>query len=110
MIDLPRKVKFYQEGGREPVRDWLQELPPKERKIIGEDIKTVQWLRLWKMPLVESLGNGLWEVRSTLPNRIVRVLFCELQGNMILLHAFIKKTQKTPPNDLNLALGRKKRL
>jgi phage-related protein len=59
------------------------------------------------MPLVRSLGSGLWEVRSSLPRgRIARVLFCVHDEQMVLLHAFIKKTQKTPKQDLDLALGR----
>lgn len=58
-----------------------------------------------------ALGRGLWEVCSTLTQgRIARVLFCEHEGRMILLHAFIKKTQKTPAGDLELALKRKKEI
>jgi phage-related protein len=94
--------------GREPVRDWLKELPRVERRIIGEDIKTVQGLRQWRKPLVEYLGDGVWEVRATLPNTIARVLFAELGGEMILLHGFKKKTQKTPLDELTLAKRRKK--
>ena len=63
------------------------------------------------MPLCRSLGKGLWEVRSNLTSgRIARVLFCDLEGKMILLHAFIKKTQKTPPADLELAVKRKREI
>jgi phage-related protein len=48
-------------------------------------------------------------VRSTLTQgRIARVLFCEHEGKMVLLHAFIKKTQKAPASDLELAIKRKK--
>lgn len=61
------------------------------------------------MPLVGSLGKGLWEVRSDLTRgRIARVLFCVEHGRMALLHGFIKKTQKTPDADLELALKRRK--
>ena len=61
------------------------------------------------MPLCRSLGEGLWEVRSTLPSRrIARVLFCLVSGELIVLHGFIKKTQKTPPDDLALAHKRRK--
>lgn len=61
------------------------------------------------MPLCRSLGRGLWEVRSALTQaRIARVLFCEHDGKMILLHAFIRKTQKTPTADLDLAIRRKR--
>lgn len=63
------------------------------------------------MPLCRSLGKGLWEVRCTpTQGRIARVLFCEHGGTMVLLHAFIKKTQKTPPGDLELALKRMKEI
>jgi phage-related protein len=60
---------------------------------------------------VSSLSRGLWEVRSCLTQgRIARVLFCEHEGKMVLLHAFIKKTQKTPAGDLELAMKRKKEI
>ena len=63
------------------------------------------------MPLCRSLGHGLWEVRSNLTQaRIARVVFCEFEGKMLLLHAFIKKTQKTPANDLELALKRRREI
>jgi phage-related protein len=61
------------------------------------------------MPLVRPLGRELWEVRSTLPRgQIARVLFCVERGGMVLLHGFIKKTQKTPQRDIDLALKRKR--
>jgi phage-related protein len=60
------------------------------------------------MPLVRALGDGLWEVRSSLTQgRIARVLFCVHASRMVLLHAFIKKTQKTPQRDIDLALKRR---
>jgi phage-related protein len=59
------------------------------------------------MPLCRPLGQGLWEVRSTLPgNRIARVIFCIVQGRMVLLHGFVKKTRKIPNDDLALARRR----
>jgi phage-related protein len=94
-------------SGREPVREWLKALPGEDRKIIGEDIKDVEFSWPIGMPLCRSIGAGLWEVRSELTqNRIVRVLFCVHQGRMVLLHAFIKKTQKTLASDRDLALKR----
>jgi hypothetical protein len=61
----------------------------------------------WGMPLCRALGDGLWEVRTSLPsNRIARVLFSVRQGRILVLHGFIKKTQKTPPDDLALARRR----
>lgn len=91
------------------MRDWLKSLDLANRRVIGEDIKDVEFSWPIGMPLVRSLGGGLWEVRSTLPQgRIARVLFCVAGGQMVLLHAFIKKTQKTPKPDIDLALKRMK--
>lgn len=103
---------FYELGsGREPVREWLKQLTEVDRKIIGEDIKDVEFAWPIGMPLCRSLGGGLWEVRSQLgQGRIARTLFCVHTGRMVLLHAFIKKTQKTPQGDLDLALRRMKEI
>ena len=103
-------ARFYRlDSGREPVREWLKKLDPEDRKNIGEDIKDVEFAWPIGMPLVRALGNGLWEVRSTLTGgKIARVIFTEEQGSMVLLHGFIKKTQTTPKQDLKLALKRKK--
>ncbi len=64
------------DAGSEPVREWLKSLPAIERKVIGEDIKAVQ-LGCWPlgMLLVRNLGDGIWEGRIELENRVVRVLF-----------------------------------
>ena len=104
-------ARFYRSDvGGEPVRDWLKALPVAERKIIGEDIKTVQFGWPLGMPLVAHLDSGIWEVRTRLSARIARVLFV-LDGDvMVLLHGFIKKEQKTPKPELDLAKERLKLL
>jgi phage-related protein len=91
------------------VRQWLKSLEPQDRRIIGEDIKGVEFSWPIGMPLVRSLGRELWEVRSSLPHgRIARVIFCVEKDCMMLLHGFLKKTQKTPKQEIDLALKRKK--
>src|SRR5882672_11193338 len=100
-------VSFFRTAsGNEPVRDWLKSLPREERRIMGEDIKTVQFGWPLGMPLVRKLDRSLWEVRSRLPDRIARVIFTTGEGRMILLQGFIKKSQKTPREDLELARTR----
>ncbi|MCK4379339.1 MAG: type II toxin-antitoxin system RelE/ParE family toxin [Deltaproteobacteria bacterium] len=100
-------VHFYKTAsGSEPVREWLKSLDSKSRKIIGEDIKTVQFGWPLGMPLVRKMDKGLWEVRVELDKRIARILFTSHDGMMILLHGFIKKSQKTPASDLKLAKQR----
>lgn len=104
-------VSFYEEeSGNEPVRAWLRELSSDDRKIIGRDIRIVQLDWPIGSPLVKPLGNGLWEIRSKLDNRISRILFVFHDGTIVLLHAFIKKTQKTPSQEIELARKRAKKL
>jgi phage-related protein len=100
-------VVFYQTlSGAEPVREWLKELPAHERQAIGEDIKAVQFRWPLGMPLVRKLTGKVWEVRTQLPTRISRVLFTVKGKHMVLLHGFIKKTQATPAQDIELATNR----
>ena len=103
---------FYRSpNGTEPVRAWLKGLPVTDRYAIGRDIGLVEYAWPVGMPVCRSLGNGLWEVRSDLSSRrIARVIFCIAGERMVLLHAFIKKTQKTPESELKLALKRKKEI
>jgi phage-related protein len=97
---------FRTASGNEPVREWLKSLSRVERRLIGEDIKTVQFGWPIGMPLSRKLDKGLWEVRSRLPDRIARVIFTTGESRMVLLHGFIKKSQKTPQGDLDLARTR----
>lgn len=103
-------ARFYRsETGREPVREWLKSLDANDRRILGGDIKDVEFSWPIGMPLVRSLGRELWEVRSNLTGgRVARVLFCVTGEHMVLLHGFVKKTQTTPKRDIDLALKRKK--
>ncbi len=97
---------FYRtEAGGEPVREWVKGLSPEDRKRIGEEIKTVEFGWPIGMPVCKPFGDGIYEVRTSLAqNRIARVLFyIDKKGRMVLLHGFIKKTQKTPNEDLDLA-------
>jgi phage-related protein len=106
--DRPLPVVFFRtDAGNEPVREWLKALPAEDRRILGEDLKTLQFRWPLGMPLVRSLCDGLWELRSTLPGRIARCAFYVPRGRIVMLHGFIKKTQKTPTEDKALALKRK---
>ncbi|MDP3739961.1 MAG: type II toxin-antitoxin system RelE/ParE family toxin [Hyphomonadaceae bacterium] len=103
---------FYQTAaGAEPVRDWLRTLDDEDRKVIGEDIATVEFGWPVGMPTCKLLGGGLWEVRSSLPSRReARVIFVVEEERMVLLHGFIKRSQKTPKSDLELAKKRMKEI
>ena len=100
-------VVFFKTGSNsEPVREWLKSLPMSHKKAIGEDIKTIQYGWPLGMPLVEKLGSGLWETRSRVSDGIARTLFTVDGDQIILLHGFIKKTQKIPLKELNTARAR----
>lgn len=108
MVQSPSlRVVFYRSpSGREPVRDWLRSLEPETRRVFGEDIKTVQFGWPMGMPLVRSLGGGIWEVRSHFRDGIGRLFFLAEADAMVLLHGFIKKSQKTPSEELEIARKR----
>jgi phage-related protein len=103
-------VKFYRTGaGREPVLEWLRGLDREERRSIGVDLMRVQFGWSIGMPLVRSLRDGLWEVRSTLPRgKIARLILCFHEGTLVVLHGFIKKTQKIAQQEIAIAKRRMK--
>jgi phage-related protein len=112
MESAPPKIPvvFYRTAaGVEVVRDWMRALDEADRNIIGQDLMRVQFRWPVGMPLCRPLSDGLWEVRSNLPSkRIARVFFCFAGGRIVALHGLIKKTQKTPQADLDLARKRKR--
>ena len=105
--DRPIPVLFFQlDSGREPVREWLKDLARDDRKTIGEDIKTLQFGWPIGMPLARKMGDDLWELRSTLSSGIARTFFTIFQNKIVLLHGFVKKSQKTPANEMATAKRR----
>jgi phage-related protein len=112
MITRLFDLNFYQESsGKIPVKEWLNEFNGEEQIIIGRDIKYIQYtLPPWKMPLIKPLGGGLIEIRSKVKNKNVRIFFILHGKTIVLLHGFIKKTQKTPSNEIDTALKRAKQI
>jgi phage-related protein len=110
----PSKIElaFYRTAsGSEPVRDWLSDLPTAHKRLIGLDLQRVQYRWPVGMPLVRPMGSGLFEVRTSLPDGTVsRVMFSFHGGGLYALHGFIKKAQKTPSADLELARKRQKEI
>ena len=104
-------VFFRSDTGSEPVLDWLRELPRADRRVVGAGLKDLEFGWPIGMPLCRALGGGLFELRVSLRSRrIARVMVCVHEGELVALHAFIKKTQKTPRSDMTLARSRKRQL
>jgi phage-related protein len=104
-------VFFRTASGSEPVREWLKSLPSGDMAAIGRDLMRAQWRWPVGMPLCRALGNGLYEIRTSLPSRrIARVLIAADGGALVALHAFIKQTQKTPNDEMATARNRMKEL
>ncbi len=103
-------IFFKENSGREPVIDWIKKLDKHEQIKIAEDLQTLQCRWPLGMPLVRHLVKELWEVRSRLNNRIARIIFVVKDKDIILLHGFIKKTEKMPQHDIELAQSRLKKL
>ena len=85
------------------MREWLKGMQKDDRRAIGEDIAYVQFKWPIGKPRVDHLRGSIWEVRTSLGNRIARTLFAVDEGTMVLLHGFIKKTRQTEGSDIQLA-------
>jgi len=103
-------VFFRLDSGREPVREWLKDLDRPSRRSIGADVKTLQFGWPIGMPLARKMADGLWELRSSIPSGIARVFFTVQGTNIVLLHGFVKKTQKTPSRELAIVKHRQAKL
>ena len=110
-MDRPIPVVFFRlDSGREPVREWLRDLSRDNRKTLGEDIKTLQFGWPVGMPLARKMDVDLWELRSTISSGIARTFFTVYQKKIVLLHGFVKKSRKTPSNELATAKCRLNKL
>jgi len=101
-------VFFETENGKQPVRDFFRELSKGDQKEIGADIRVVQDHFPIGLPLVRKLKPELWEIRSYIKDGISRVFFTFFSKRIILLHAFVKKMQKTPLKEIDVAIERLK--
>jgi len=110
-VQRPIPVVFFRlDSGKEPVRKWLRDLDQDTRRTIGADIKTLQLGWPVGMPLARKLADNLWELRSRLKTGIARTLFTIHAKKLVLLHGFIKKSQKTPVKELAIAKRRLNKL
>ncbi len=100
------EIKFYKDSaGRVPVREFLDSLDIKMRQKMLRSIQALQDMGIsLRMPLSESLEDGIFELRAKVGTNISRVMYFFVIGNRaVLTHGFIKKTQKTPPREIERA-------
>lgn len=100
------EIKFYEDQtGRVPVKEFLDGLDIKMRQKMLRSIQALQDMGMsLRMPLSESLEDGIFELRAKSGTNISRVMYFFIIGNRaVLTHGFIKKTQKTPRRELQRA-------
>jgi phage-related protein len=99
-------VFFETANGSQPVRDFIRKCTREDRKEIGSDIFAVQKGFPLGLPLVEKLDADLWEIRSHIPDGICRIFFTIHKKTMVLLHGFVKKSQRIPAKEIKMAKER----
>lgn len=108
------EIIYYKDDNDEsPLIDFLRSLPVKDRaKVLREiDLLSQFGIKL-TMPHVKKMKtkNDLWELRVKISTNNYRVFyFHHTQDRFVLLHGFLKKSQKTPKRHINIALDRKQR-
>jgi phage-related protein len=103
---------FLTAKGNSPVEDFISALPETDQRAIYAAIRDVM-IEFPDMVLtsIKKLQNKIWEIRLSLSVGEVRILFSPAKGNTLkILSAFVKKTQKTPLEELRLAEERLKTL
>ncbi|KQT87140.1 type II toxin-antitoxin system RelE/ParE family toxin [Aurantimonas sp. Leaf443] len=104
------QVVFYETASGNPVvLDFIRSFEAEDRRVIGADLSAVQIGFPIGPPLCDHLQGPLWEVRSSLPSRReVRLIFFQQDHRLVVVHGFVKKVQKTPRKDLDLADRRRR--
>lgn len=99
---------FATQSGHEPVREWLMGLTREDRREAGRSLMTLEFGWPVGMPLARAMGRGMHELRVAMEgNRNARIFFyIDSEQQIVLLHAFIKQTQTTPKQELDLARQR----
>lgn len=103
------QIAFYlDERGNSPVEDFLDALDEKTQVRFAWSIEQLRQRNLQaKAPLVKPLDGKLWEIREESRGNIYRVLYFFFTGRQIVLvHGFQKKTQKTPRREIEIAQQR----
>ncbi len=105
------QIEFYvSEAGDSPVEDFVRNLPPKMRAKVAAMIELLgEYGNALRKPYSSHLDDGIFELRCKFGSDITRALYFFYVGKRIILtNGFVKKTQKTPPEEIDLAKKRRK--
>jgi len=104
-------IEFFKtKSGRIPVREFLDDLNPRQTANVIEAIDLLKTFGLQlREPYVKFVGDKLYELRIKDQDGIYRIFYFAAAGKkFVMLHGFVKKTQKTPNKELSLAKKRMK--
>lgn len=109
------EIIFYKEvSGKSPVEEFLDELEAINSLLYDKTLSGIEKLKnraYHTEPLSKHLEPGLWELRTKSGTNVLRIIYTFSKGRIIiLLHAFVKKQDKTPTDDLEMARKRLKEL
>jgi phage-related protein len=107
-FDMEWELNFFNDRVQREINAW-------PLGILAEFIRITQRMQSYGpnlgMPFTRAFGKGLFEIRAQGQDGIGRAFFCLLIGRkIVILHGFIKKTEKTPPNELETAIRRMKEI
>ena len=100
------EIQFYEtEDAKCPVQDFLDSLEP---KLLAKTLRTIDLLEhngsMLREPCSKSVGSGIFELRTKQGTNASRVFYFFIVGEKaVLTNGFVKKTQKTPRNEIELA-------
>jgi len=107
------KIVFYRKDNlEEPVRNFIVNLPTKERAKVAQEIENIRSEGIYLgLPFVKKIAGkeykGLWELRVRFGSDYIRIIyFLNTKKTFVLLHGFKKKTNRTPKRELETAKGR----
>lgn len=109
------EVSYYTDiEGNKPVKDFLTDVFNKNQLLFEQCVGAIEKIKhrvYHKEPFSKALRDGLFEIRVRSRNDIIRIIFTFMKGQkIILLHGFIKKTEKTPAKELDLVKQRLKQI
>lgn len=104
------QIKFYEtKDGQRPIEEFLDSLDDKmTAKLVGLMEILEEYGNNLRMPYSKHLEDGIFELRCKQGSGIVRILyFFYYEGKIIITNGFVKKTQKTPRQEIETAKQRR---